>query len=41
MYTKAYIPYKGYWCSPFCRWQGSLQNQNATELAAAAAKRFF
>lgn len=41
MYAKAYIPYKGYWCSPFCRWQGSLQNQNSTELAAAAAKRFF
>ncbi len=41
MFEKAFVPYKGYWCSPFCRWQGSLQNQNATELAAAAAKRFF
>ncbi len=41
MFTNAYVPYKGYWCSPFCRWQGSLQNQNSTELAAAAAKRFF
>ncbi len=40
MYKKVYIPYKGYWCSPFCRWQGSLQNQNSTELAAAAARRF-
>lgn len=40
MYQNVYIPYKGYWCSPFCRWQGSLQNQNATELAAAAARRF-
>ncbi|MBC7228614.1 MAG: thiolase family protein, partial [Thermoflexales bacterium] len=41
MYRNVYIPYKGYWCSPFCRWQGSLQNQNSTELAAAAARRFF
>jgi acetyl-CoA acetyltransferase len=40
MYQKVYIPYKGYWCSPFCRWQGSLQNENATELAAAAARQF-
>jgi acetyl-CoA acetyltransferase len=41
MYTNAYVPYKGYWSSPFCRWQGSLQNQHAVELAAATAKRFF
>ena len=41
MFKNVYVPYKGYWCSPFCRWQGSLQNQNSTELAAAAAKRFF
>jgi acetyl-CoA acetyltransferase family protein len=41
MYKNVYIPYKGYWCSPFCRWQGAFQNQNSTELAAAAAKRFF
>ncbi len=41
MFRNAYVPYKGYWCSPFCRWQGALENQNSTELAAAAAKRFF
>jgi acetyl-CoA acetyltransferase family protein len=41
MFKDVYIPYKGYWSSPFCRWQGSLQNQNSTELATAAAKRFF
>ena len=40
MYKNVFIPYKGYWSSPFCRWQGSLQNQNSTELAAEAAKRF-
>jgi len=41
MFANAYIPYKGYWSSPFCRWQGSLQNEHAVELAAATAKRFF
>jgi acetyl-CoA acetyltransferase family protein len=41
MFRNVYVPYKGYWCSPFCRWQGSLQDQNSTELAAATAKRFF
>jgi acetyl-CoA acetyltransferase len=41
VFRSAYVPYRGYWCSPFCRWQGSLQNQNSTELAAAAARRFF
>jgi acetyl-CoA acetyltransferase len=41
VYRTVYVPYGGYWSSPFCRWQGSLQNQNSTELAAAAAKRFF
>jgi acetyl-CoA acetyltransferase len=41
MFKNVYVPYKGYWCSPFCRWQESLQNQHAIELAAATAKRFF
>ena len=41
MFKDVYVPYKGYWSSPFCRWQGSLQNQHAVELAAATAKRFF
>ncbi|MGD2145189.1 MAG: thiolase family protein [Anaerolineae bacterium] len=41
MFRNVYVPYKGYWSSPFCRWQGSLQNEHAVELAAATAKRFF
>lgn len=41
MFKNVYVPYKGYWSSPFCGWQGSFQNQNAVELAAATAKRFF
>ena len=40
-YTKAYIPYGGYYSSPFSRWQGSLQNDNATSLGAATARRWF
>ncbi len=41
MFKNVYVPYKGYWSSPFCSWQGSFQNQNAVELAAATAKKFF
>ncbi len=41
MFKNVYVPYKGYWSSPFCAWQGSFQNQNAVELAAATAKKFF
>jgi acetyl-CoA acetyltransferase family protein len=37
----AYIPYKGYWSSPFCRWQGSFQNEHAVTLGAATARKFF
>ncbi|HUW66392.1 MAG TPA: thiolase family protein [Spirochaetia bacterium] len=40
MYSKAFIPYRGYFSSPFARWQGSLQNENAIELGAATAKRW-
>lgn len=41
MFKNVYVPYKGYWSSPFCGWQGSFQNQHAVELAAATTKRFF
>jgi len=40
MYTKSFIPYGGYYSSPFARWQGSLQNDHPVELAAATAKRW-
>lgn len=40
MYSKAFIPYRAYFSSPFARWQGCLQNENAIELAAATAKRW-
>jgi acetyl-CoA acetyltransferase len=38
MLTKAYIPYNGYYSSPFCRWQGSMANENAIVLGARTAR---
>jgi acetyl-CoA acetyltransferase family protein len=41
MLTKAYIPYGGYYSSPFCRWQGKMANENAVVVGADTAKRWF
>ncbi len=41
IFSKAYIPYRGYFSSPFSRWQGSMQNDNAVSLAAVTARRWF
>ena len=40
MFGNAFIPYKGYWSSPFCKWQGCFQNQDSVHLAAATARKF-
>jgi acetyl-CoA acetyltransferase len=32
--TGSFIPYGAYWCSPFSRWQGSLQHLPSVEFAA-------
>ncbi|UCE66395.1 MAG: thiolase family protein [Candidatus Zixiibacteriota bacterium] len=40
-FSKSYIPYGGYWSSPYAKWQGSFANLHALELAADTAKRFF
>jgi acetyl-CoA acetyltransferase family protein len=40
MLTKAVIPYRGYYSSPFCRWQGKMANENAIVLGATTAKRW-
>ena len=40
-YTKVFIPYGGYYTTPFCRWQGSMQYDNAVSLGAATARRWF
>ncbi|HJW71373.1 MAG TPA: thiolase family protein [Geothrix sp.] len=41
MLTKAFIPYRGYYSTPFARWQGSLANENSIVLGAKTSKRFF
>ena len=40
-YTKPFIPYKGYYTTPFSRWQGSMQNDNAVSLGGETARRWF
>jgi len=40
MLTKAFIPYKGYYSSPFSRWQGSMANENAIVLGATTARKW-
>jgi len=40
MFEKAYIPYGGYFSSPFCKWQGSFANINSIELGARTVKRW-
>ena len=40
MLSKAYIPYGGYYSTPFVRWQGSLANANAITLGAETTKRW-
>jgi acetyl-CoA acetyltransferase family protein len=39
-FKNSYIPYGGYWSSPFCRWQGSFQNKHTVQLAAEMTQRF-
>ncbi|MBW1781281.1 MAG: thiolase family protein [Deltaproteobacteria bacterium] len=40
MLTKAFVPYKGYYSTPFSRWQGSMANENAIELGANTSKKW-
>lgn len=40
MLSKAFIPYKGYYSTPFSRWQGTMANENAIVLAGATSKRW-
>ena len=40
MLTKAFIPYGGYYSTPFARWQGTLANENAITLGAETSKRW-
>ncbi len=38
-FQNVFIPYGGYWCTPFVRWQGTLANTHPILLAAETAKR--
>ena len=40
MLTKAYIPYQGYYSSPFSKWQGSLANEHSIVLGSETAKNW-
>ncbi|MBW2610207.1 MAG: thiolase family protein [Deltaproteobacteria bacterium] len=40
MLTKAFIPYKGYYSTPFSSWQRSLSNENAIVLGGETSKRW-
>ncbi len=40
-YTKAFIPYGGYYSTPFIRWNGSIKHENSVKLGAATARRWF
>ena len=38
-YTKTFIPYGGYWSSPFARWQGSFANLHTLKFAADVTRK--
>lgn len=40
MLSKAFIPYKGYYSTPFVKWQGSLANENSITLGARTSRRW-
>jgi acetyl-CoA acetyltransferase len=41
MFKHAFIPYGGYYSTPFSKWQGTLQNENSIELGARSSKKWF
>ncbi len=40
MFTKAYIPFRGYYSTPFAKWQGTLSTEHALVLAGATVSRW-
>lgn len=38
-YQKTFIPYGGYWSTPFARWQGSFANLHTLKFAAEVARK--
>lgn len=39
-FKNSYIPYGGYWSTPFCAWQKSFQNLHSVKFAAEIGSRF-
>ncbi len=39
IYENVYIPYRGYWSTPFAKWQGSFANLHPLKFAAEVARR--
>jgi acetyl-CoA acetyltransferase len=39
LFQNTFIPYGGYWSTPFCKWQGSFANLHPIRLAAAVTCR--
>ena len=39
MFAKSFIPYGGYWSTPFARWQGSFANLHALKFAADVTRK--
>ncbi|MEJ2264953.1 MAG: thiolase family protein [Anaerolineales bacterium] len=37
--NKTYVPYGGYWCTPFSKWQGSFSNLHPVHFAAEVTRR--
>ncbi len=40
MFQNVFVPFRGYWSSPFSRWQMSFAGMNSIELGAATARKF-
>ncbi|MBI5017790.1 MAG: thiolase family protein [Deltaproteobacteria bacterium] len=40
MFSKAFIPYRGYYSTPFSKWQMTLANEHSLVLGAATASRW-
>ncbi len=41
MLSKAFIPYGGYYSSPFARWQGSMATAHTIKLSSATSQKWF
>lgn len=41
MLNHAFIPYRGYYSSPFARWQGSFAQENSITLGTETSRRWF